>query len=1303
MKKTILFRAVIVVVLLLLVVSLVVMAAPTPPPALHAADDRAIQQALNQTAAKSSKDVPALIINDVQIDLIRYAADGKTALVWLAMVDRQTRKVLASEPALAVANKTAKGWQIALPGSREWGTAVKALPAGLLNKAEQDRYLPKSVNDVVALDEQVFTGYYLPWEGGRTVWLTGSVAHFTTYMSCSIETCRYAFDFSDGTMFALLASKGGTVLGWKDTCANGDPYCLNYLAIEDTATSPVTTQLYLHLAYNSIPAAIKKVGAPVAQGSFIGNTDDTGLSTGHHLHFMVVANRWYVTSSDYGAFWWGNSVDIVFRDVDINGGRPRLCSEVYYTPEYGTECHPKDVSIGQYFDNWFISGNRGTTPPTGTLQAPASGTEVTGATMTVSGTGIDNTGVAKLQVAVNYDGTWKAVGPQYTTNPFTATLDLCAAGIPNGPVTVGLYVWDTEGNRSITVQDPRPILKSYTCPVAAQATCSPTENQVALYTETDFRGACQVFNVGNYAETALGAVGSNKAASVQVGANVMATLFDGNYASSVFNGRGEAFLDSDASLSDNRIGMGKTSSLQVKAKAAPSAPYLWPPYNKIDATTGLPVALNSNDSVMLVWKGQNKTWVGDEGGTEYSAELTLPGGTKRTLPWQTANSWSVGSLAGGTYTWTVTARNSLGSATSAPATFTITPVAPLSGTLRTLPYSDNMEATADGWIGAALWKLASAPVGTLENKAWVFNDTTDYEDSKYVGGVLISPPLAIPAGGAWLRFTYLNETEGSGPYWDQRRVQVAEEGGLFTDIYQLTDDAQGEWKKSPAISLAAYAGKNIRIRFYFHVIDRFYNTFPGWRVDEVSVNTTPPDLSCAEAVADNTPSTAGTLTVGSTVNAVICPAGDVDVYAFNGTAGQQMWIETVAQRTGSSLDSYIYLIDPDGKSVLAEVDDIELGVQRDSQLSYTLKRSGKYYVKVRDYNHPGAGGPAYTYALSVKADNAPPSVSFIYPASSWLPNSAVTLSAQAADAGGIARVQFYWHSSNWTSGAWESLGEDTTAGDGWKAVFDPTGRTIPGSALAAKATDSAGQTWWAGRFNLAVDSTAPTLTVSPLAAATRSTAILLSWTGADAGAGIEHYEIQVSDNNGAWVTWKSYLPAYMRQIYYLGVGGHTYQFRMKAVDAALNVRDFPLAAETYTAVAATCTPDLYDASGGDNTQDKASELALGMVQQHNFCQNDEDWVRFSAQAGQTYLVRANSLGGGAAVSVSITNADGSVVVMEKLMSAYGLTNALKFTAPADAVFKLRLRPLNTGLWGTDVLYAVSVGTGSWQYLPLIGR
>ena len=57
------------------------------------------------------------------------------------------------------------------------------------------------------------------------------------------------------------------------------------------------------------------------RGQFIGIADDTGVSSGNHLHFMVHTNP-----SSY----WGTSVDITFEDVAINGGRPRIQSDLPY-------------------------------------------------------------------------------------------------------------------------------------------------------------------------------------------------------------------------------------------------------------------------------------------------------------------------------------------------------------------------------------------------------------------------------------------------------------------------------------------------------------------------------------------------------------------------------------------------------------------------------------------------------------------------------------------------------------------------------------------------------------------------------------------------------------------------------------------------------------------------------------------------------------------------------------------------------------------------------------------------------------
>ena len=247
-----------------------------------------------------------------------------------------------------------------------------------------------------------------------------------------------------------------------------------------------------------------------------------------------------------------------------------------------------------------------------------------------------------------------------------------------------------------------------------------------------------------------------------------------------FKGRSEAFLSSDPGLADNRIGALMASSLEVRARAKPAAPILRPILNRVDAN-GAAIAPDSNESVLLIWKSDYATTSIDEGGTEYQAELTAPGGAKRVSDWQTANTWSVGSLAAGSYQWTVTARNLMGQTTAAPASFTVTAAAPLGGTLRQVPYSDNAQNGANGWTADGLWHLSVPPTMTNNNTtvAWGFTTGIDYASGTVAGGSLTSPPIAIPAGGAQLKFRYASKTETTGPYWDQRRVQVAENGAAF--------------------------------------------------------------------------------------------------------------------------------------------------------------------------------------------------------------------------------------------------------------------------------------------------------------------------------------------------------------------------------------------------------------------------------------------------------------------------------------------------------------------------------------------
>jgi hypothetical protein len=335
---------------------------PTPPPLTEIAEVVETQENLEatETAEPAIVDVPALkgleeslfevlasaegiwSANQWSIDQISYNADQDQALVWLAVVDPETGLVMASEPLQVYAQKTLDGtsWEIIL------GDDLAFTKWLILSDLAELDVVSKSAptSDIKTTTPQIYGGYYLPWRSDLKKVLTWSVAH----TSCTpTYYCTHAFDFADGTMFELVAAKPGTVYHWKDTCANGVTTCTNSITLEDRSTEPWTYQIYLHLAYNSIPTNLKRVGAPVRQGQIIGNVDDTGYSTGHHVHFMVVTkDTLYKTSSGY---YFGRAEDITFRDVFINwdeatqGGRPRLA---YEATTYG--------GTGQ---TYYISGN----------------------------------------------------------------------------------------------------------------------------------------------------------------------------------------------------------------------------------------------------------------------------------------------------------------------------------------------------------------------------------------------------------------------------------------------------------------------------------------------------------------------------------------------------------------------------------------------------------------------------------------------------------------------------------------------------------------------------------------------------------------------------------------------------------------------------------------------------------------------------------------------------------------------------------------------------------------------------------
>jgi|GEM_PF-249630 len=1316
----------------------------------RADSDYAIRQAVQRAVAAQGQAVLGFLINTVEVQEIFYSQDGRTAVVWLAQRDAQTGDIIGREPGIAIARNpmgilpNAGNWDISFETPNTMGSLLNTLPNELITDDLRERF--GSPNNLLynAAAATTFPGYKLPYSTALRIKITGSVGHFLDYNSCAESSCRYAYDFwnPDGSnrMFPLLAAKGGIVAARRDSCSNGDSGCTNYLILQDNSTTPVTYQLYYHLANNSIPDDLA-LGTFVPQGQYIGNTDDTGYSTDHHLHFHVYSgNVNYI---------WNGSVRILFSDVPFNGGEPRTCAETVNHPSYGTECSVgPDGKKLTGDDDYLQSGNQGTQIPSGALAAPAAWTTLSDSTLTVSGTASDALGVTKVEVMVNYDGTWKSIAnADYANGTFSKSVDVCAAKVPNGPVSLAVRIWNLAGNWAEPLTGLRQILNHAPCGTNLTPqvpACDPADDEVALYSEPGFYGFCHKFPAGSYTSTQLGALGDNAAASIQVGADVRAVLYDLplELSAAVPGGRLETFAADDANLADNLIGQQRASALWVMSPSQIANPSLYEPRltfpgNTPDAdrnSAALPNPPNptSRDSLVL-------SWTAGRGATLFTAKLEKGGAVVKSMDAANTRSWSVGSLPAGTYKWTVTAcagtSTCSGSVSnSSTLTFTVDAASLLAhGQVDVGSASFDMESGPGDWTASGLWRWGDAnrlqpDLSTQPTKAWIFNDGSSYNSAAARAGDLTSPPIRITSSGAYyLHLRFFSGVEGlqysgqtfAGQHWDQRRVQLSVDGGPFTDIgpAPLSEDAQNTaafWPNSPDIPLGSLtSGQIVRVRFHFDTVDDAYNSLYGWAIDDVSIDTNTLASTCSRDLNNETPATATPLTLdGAAFDSRICPRGDSDYYKFSAAGGTPVVITVDAKSSNplNPLDSFIQLFDTNGRDVLAVNDDRDPtnpdARYRDSQIQAILPRTGTYYIRVKAWDHPGAGGTDYAYLLSVatgKTDATHPVVAITKPVSNQqVPLVPFILEASASDEPGslIQRVDFYWHSRDWASGGWTKIASDVNGSDGWWTIFNPT-MDISGGAFYAMAVNQGGGTGGALLKDLVPDSNAPSVAMLPLPAAVDSTAVKLNWMSAETD--IDHFEIQYrAQGSPAWTDWPTRPAGSARSAWFVGQPG-AYEFRISAVDVANNQSTYSAAPEAATLLTGAC---VNDASEPDNNSPDSlpGPLAPGELRRMVLCQDDEDWVSFQAEAGQQIILLLPSLGsGGADLRVRIFNADGSEQLAEAASTGLDLSLTLRWTAPASATYTVQITSTDPSVYGSDLRYAIAIGPGKIFYFPIVGR
>jgi hypothetical protein len=153
--------------------------------------------------------------------------------------------------------------------------------------------------------------------------------------------------------------------------------------------------------------------------------------------------------------------------------------------------------------------------------------------------------------------------------------------------------------------------------------------------------------------------------------------------------------------------------------------------------------------------------------------------------------------------------------------------------------------------------------------------------------------------------------------------------------------------------------------------------------------------------------------------------------------------------------------------------------------------------------------------------------------------SVVQISLAASDdTSGIDAIHYRLN-----GGAWQTYSGTFTVGDGTHTV-------------AYRSTDVTGNQSEAQSLAVSVDTTPPASAINPLLAYQSTPTFTISWSGSDAGVGLDSFDVQFRDGIGeTWTDWLTYTT--QTSATFGGADGHAYYFQSRARDVLGNTESYP--------------------------------------------------------------------------------------------------------------------------------------------------